>query len=68
MIVFILVVVVVVDMDDLEVIRFVAMVVITNSAYHAFSGKKSTFLASPFTNKRLPPLHCRYLAVFSEQN
>ena len=30
-------------MDDFEVIRFVAMDVITNSVYHAFSQKKRPF-------------------------
>jgi len=30
-------------MDDLEVIRFLAMDIITNPAYHASSRKKSTF-------------------------
>jgi hypothetical protein len=30
-------------MDDLEIIRFVAMDVITNPAYHAFSQKKRPF-------------------------
>jgi len=32
-------------MDDLEVIRFLAMDIITNSAYHALSQKKSPFFA-----------------------
>jgi hypothetical protein len=31
----------VVDMDDLDVIRFVAMDIITDSPYHAFPGVKS---------------------------
>jgi hypothetical protein len=30
-------------MDDIEVIRFVAMDIITKAAYHAFSHKKSLF-------------------------
>ena len=34
-------------MDDLEVIRFLAMDIITNSDYHAFSCKKSPFLRGP---------------------
>lgn len=40
-------------MDDLEVIRFLAMDIITNPAYHAFSQKKSPFLAKPFTDMLL---------------
>ena len=32
-------------MDDLEVIRFLAMDIITNPAYHAFPPKKSPFFA-----------------------
>jgi hypothetical protein len=31
-------------MDDLEVIRFLAMDIITTSAYHAFFRKQSPFL------------------------
>jgi hypothetical protein len=40
-------------MDDLEVIRFLAMDIITNPAYHAFPQKKSPFLPDPFTDKVL---------------
>ena len=40
-----LVVIVVVDTDDLAVIRFLAMDIITNSAYHAFPQEKSPFFA-----------------------
>jgi hypothetical protein len=32
-------------MDDFEVIRFLAMDIITDSAYHAFRQKKSPFFA-----------------------
>jgi len=35
-------------MDDLEVIRFLAMDIITKSAYHAFPQKKSPFLPSVY--------------------
>jgi hypothetical protein len=42
-------------MDDFEVIRFVAMVIITNSAYHASSPKKRPFFRAPFTVKRWRP-------------
>lgn len=39
-------------MDDLDVIRFSAMDIITNPAYHAFCQKKSPFFGRPFTDKR----------------
>lgn len=39
-------------MDDLEVIRFLAMDIITNSGYHAFPQKKSPFFRKPFTYTR----------------
>ena len=39
-------------MDDLEVIRFLAMDIITNSGYHAFPRKKSPFFRKPFTYTR----------------
>lgn len=43
-----LVVVEVVDMDDLEVIRFLAMDIIRGPDYHAFAQKKSSFCAFHF--------------------
>lgn len=40
-------------MDDLEVIRFLAMDIITNPDYHAFSQKKSPFFpVKPLTDTR----------------
>jgi|SRR5690242_8435863 hypothetical protein len=52
-------------MDDLEVIRFLAMDIITNPDYHVFPQKKSPFFARLFTDTRPYQSRCSHPNKFT---